>query len=482
MKKKIISIVVLLIFLSAGFIYLNRVFSSIHYYVNSTEDFKDLAKKTNIDVIIYGSSHAYTAYNPLIINDVCKTISFNLGSDGLKMPITDIVLEESLKFTKPKLIILEIYPPTITPIETDADKGYHLRAMDFVSNFSANKLKKTMRVFNKNEYLGVYFPLIRNHSNWNDYNFLNLSRKRYIDNRENFYYGGFLGSRNVLNEEDSTKYMNFKTAPKRLEPTGKLINKQSKIDIESFVNLAKKVGSEVLVISSPDPRATISFNYSFFEELDNYCKSLNIDFLNLNDYYDQMDLNIDDFKDNSHLNTFGSIKATQFLAQYLKKNYELPNRTSEIIWKEEMKVYEDLKYDYYEFEKKYFRNTINKNLSKDVFVSNVSVLQESKKKLLFNIALDSNKTNSNNLENYILAVHLYPENKDASSLSEASKAKNKEYDQANIHLRNQESLMDFDVETEIRDIKKIEIFLFSSEGYDGVIGNKIIIKDISFKK
>lgn len=251
MKKRIISIVVLLAFLTAGFIYLNKVFSSVHYYVNTTEDFKALAKKTNIDVIIYGSSHAYTAYNPLIINDVCETISYNLGSDGLKMPITDIVLEESLKYTKPKLIILEIYPPTLTPIKTDADKGYHLRAMDFVSNFSINKLKKTVRVFDKNEYLGVYFPLIRNHTSWNEQDFLNLSRRRYINSKENFYYGGFLGARNILKEEDKEKYKDFKNATKKFEPSRKFIDKQNKADIESFVSLAKNAGAKILVVSSP---------------------------------------------------------------------------------------------------------------------------------------------------------------------------------------------------------------------------------------
>ncbi len=481
MKKRIISIVVLLAFLTAGFIYLNKVFSSVHYYVNTTEDFKALAKKTNIDVIIYGSSHAYTAYNPLIINDVCETISYNLGSDGLKMPITDIVLEESLKYTKPKLIILEIYPPTLTPIKTDADKGYHLRAMDFVSNFSINKLKKTVRVFDKNEYLGVYFPLIRNHTSWNEQDFLNLSRRRYINSKENFYYGGFLGARNILKEEDKEKYKDFKNATKKFEPSRKFIDKQNKADIESFVSLAKNAGAKILVVSSPDPRATTEFNYSFFDELGEYCKSLNIDFLNLNEYYEEMDLKIEDFKDKSHLNTFGSIKATQVLAQYVKENYELPKRSDEDIWKQEMREYEYFEYDYYEFQKKSFRAAINAYLSKDVFVNDVSVIRNSKTELGFNINLDKDKTNLNTLHNYILGVHIYPDKEDISSLSEASKLKKNEYDQTNIRLKSQENSIVFNMETEIRRINKIELFLFDKDGYDGVIGDRIVINDITFK-
>lgn len=37
------------------------------------------------------------------------------------------------------------------------------------------------------------------------------------------------------------------------------------------------------------------------------------------------------------------------------------------------------------------------------------------------------------------------------------------------------------METEIRRINKIELFLFDKDGYDGVIGDRIVINDITFK-
>lgn len=194
-----------------------------------------------------------------------------------------------------------------------------------------------------------------------------------------------------------------------------------------------------------------------------------------------MDLKIEDFKDKSHLNTFGSIKATQLLAQYVKENYELPKRADENIWKQEMREYEYFEYDYYEFQKKSFRAAINAYLSKDVFVNDVSVIRNSKTELRFNINLDKDKTNLNTLNNYILGVHIYPDKEDISSLSEASKLKKNEYDQTNILLKSQENPIVFNMETEIRRINKIELFLFDKDGYDGVIGDRIVINDITFK-
>src|SRR5690554_2110416 len=148
MKKRIASIVVLIIFIIVGFIYLNKAFASTHYFVNTTEDFKALAKKTNIDVIFYGSSHVYTAYNPLIFNKINSILSFNLGSDALRVTVTDLVLEESLKYTKPKIVVLEVYTASLIYPESESGKGFQLRALDFVSNTSFSKMKKVKEIYN----------------------------------------------------------------------------------------------------------------------------------------------------------------------------------------------------------------------------------------------------------------------------------------------------------------------------------------------
>ncbi|MFT7072787.1 hypothetical protein [Patiriisocius sp. Uisw_017] len=346
MKKKTLHISFFLAILIGFFIYLNKVFASRHYYVNTTQDYIELARKTNVDVVIYGSSHAYTAFNPLILNDVCKTISYNLGSDGLKMQLTDIVLEESLKYNTPKLIILEIYPSTLTSIETDPDKGYHLRAMDFVSNFSEKKWKKTKRVYDLDEYMSVYFPLVRNHEEWNKKKYFDLSRRRYINQKENFYYGGFLGSKLIIDDINLEKHKGFSIAKKVVDTTRNMISDQAKKDIESFFKIAKTTGAELFVVSSPDPRAKLFFNYDFFNQLEAYCQSKGVSVLNLNDYYAQMNLTIKDFKDTSHLNTFGSIKASSFLAKYINANFDLEDRSNEDVWVKEHKIYESFRKEY----------------------------------------------------------------------------------------------------------------------------------------
>ncbi len=215
MKKRIISIILLVIILIVSYIYLNKVFASSHRYVNTIEDFNELTEQTNIDIVFYGTSHSYTCYNPLIVNNITETTSYNLGSDALLMSLTDLVLEESLKKTTPKLIILEVYKGTITtPTDSKESKGFQLRALDLVSNFSIKKQKEIIRLFNKNEYLGALSPLIRNHKDWNEKNYFSFS-KRTSFTLEDFYYGGYVGYGKVMDEVNyKQKFDDFRNKKK----------------------------------------------------------------------------------------------------------------------------------------------------------------------------------------------------------------------------------------------------------------------------
>lgn len=474
MKKRIISIVVFLVLLVAGFIYLNKVFSSTHYYVNTSEDFKALAKETNIDVIFYGSSHAYTAYNPLIFNKRDRIISFNLGSDALRVAVTDLVLEESLKYTKPKVVVLEVYSASLVYPKSERGKGYQLRALDFVSNTSLLKMKKVKEIYNANELLGVYSPLVRNHTDWNKKKYFKLSRREVFNEDENFYYAGFLGSRSVITEKYRQEYGGFRTKAISQNSERSFIDEQAKSDIKSFVAIAKRAGAEVLIISSPDPRVRY-WNYYFFEEINNFCKSIGVPFLNLNDHYDDMDLEIEDFKDQSHLNTKGSIKASLFLANYLKNNYSLPDRSAEQIWKEEVAGYEKFMSDYpthhTSFEKKIDAALMDSAVIKSIKISPIQTDY-------LTVALEFDEL-PHDITDYQLAIHVYPKATDMTLLAERNKMR--KYDMGSYIFNDTTRIINLRVPTKIRNINKIELFLFDRKGYKGVIGDKVIVDNIEYQ-
>jgi hypothetical protein len=477
MKKRVYSIIIFIFLLALGFIYLNKVFATRNIYVNVQEDFKKLAKQTNIDILFYGSSHSYTAYNPLIINKICKTTSYNLGSADLNISLTEMVLKETLKQTQPKLIVLEIYKGSLLKPISKKVKGYQLRALDIISNFSDEKYNNVKKIYNKDEYLGVYFPLIRNHSKWNEYNLINLSRRQKLSVNSHFFYGGYRGHYQMI-EKDKNIYEGFKEIMVKRDSSISIINDQSKNDIIKFITTAKNKNIEVLIISSPDLRARFD-NYRIFDELKDICESSGASFLNLNDHYNEMELSLLDFMDPSHLNIYGGTKATTFLAEYINENYRFNNKSSEASWQESIEVYNESKDLFVRENEGLYYQPINKKLLENTIIKSVSILKKNRKNEI-TITFDLSEQFKDDFKNNNLSFKIIPVNK--SEVSEDSKIKGWGFDKVDIKLKEQGSIIKLQLNSKITDIEKAEIFLYNTEKYTGVIGEKITLNDISFKK
>ncbi|MDP2686907.1 MAG: hypothetical protein Q8O62_06780 [Aequorivita sp.] len=475
MNKRILSISVLIVFLLAGFIYLNRVFSSSSHYVNTFETFKSLSKKTNIDVLFFGSSHAYTAYIPLIIDKESNTVSFNLGSDALRVPFTDLVVEESLENTTPELIVIEIYPPSIPGPENDVIKGYQLRALDMVSNFSIDKFKKVRSFYSNKELVGVYFPLIRNHNKWNEMKYFKLSHEQKFNEKTTFFNKGYIGFNTVIDSLEGTKFTDFREIEKYPENNMPLITETGKIDIIRLIEVSKSQGSQVLIISSPDLRAKYNWSKSYLNDLENICREQGIKFLNLNDYYSKIDLKVSDFKDPSHLNIEGAEKSSRFLAEYINTNYKLKDRSSDSIWQKNHREFINFKKAY---KSMIFKKELDVNLIESVKLKNIEIDNKAQTYSI-KLSIDASKKYQEAFNKFSLSLNIFPVNE--NELSDYSKSKKWKFDKVDLKLKDKDSILTFQLNSKIKEINQIEIFLFNSEKYKGVIGEKLILKDIQFQ-
>jgi hypothetical protein len=476
MGKKVGSILIFLVLLFSLFLYLNKVYATRNIFVNVYEDYTKLSAQANIDVLFYGSSHSYTAFNPLIIDKVCKTISFNLGSAALHVSLAEMTLKETLKNSNPKLVILEVFKGAL-PIPTSKKaKGYQLRALDIVSNFSLEKYERMKSIYTPKEYLGVYFPLIRNRKKWNEYNLFNLSRRQVLTNRSPFFYAGYRGHNKMLDSVSKKRYKTFKEKTVAIDSSISFINDQSKQDIKNFIATAKKRGIEVLVISSPDLRVRFD-NYRIFDEFKALCEISGASFLNLNDYYREMELILGDFMDPGHLNIYGGTKVSTFLANYINEHYSLPDRSSETVWKDTYKIYEDSK-DLFVRNVLQFKQLINFELIEDVVITNLEVIKNNRR---IDITIDIDESNSfvDDFEGLNLSFKVFPQ--DIDELSEKSKTLQWKFDSTDLKLKGVGSKIEFSLYSRIMDIEKIEVFLFNSEKHPGVVGKKLKLTDVVFQ-
>ncbi|TYB75072.1 hypothetical protein [Bizionia algoritergicola] len=502
MKKFVISFAILVVLFLITFNHFNKVFASKNHFVNTTEDFKILAKKTDIDIIFYGSSHAYTAYNPHIINEKCNVISYNLGSDGLRLSLTDLVLEESLKYTKPKLVILEVYGGSLTFPSTDKAKGYQLRALDFVSNFNFSKYSEISKIYNKSEYLGVLFPLFRNHKEWSSVDFFSYDKREEIDTDKGLYYSGFLGYNNIISKSKGRlKYKNFTKQKIKRDSTKTMLSNSSKKELLDFIEIANKNNIKVLIISSPDLRSNYNY-YNLFDELNMFCNQLDIPFLNLNEYYKELNLNLDDFKDPGHLNIVGSVKASNFLANYINSNYTFDDRSNEQVWLNEIETLKDNT-----FLKKHIKlaNSFPIQNQEELVISILKQGNSLKKRHEFLNGLPINGLTlfSNNKNDFVIfeceegfnkeilddkafGIHKVVFEKDFELRPERFKKKNsnfisdKSYVDFITYNGKQYILLTFQKNTQIKEFKTIKLFLVNKDEFNGIIGKKLIIKELNF--
>ena len=474
MKKTLKKLLFIGFLISGVFMYLNMVFKTAHFQENTRKTFNTLTSKTNIDVIFYGSSRSFRTFNPLIIDAYSKTISFNLGGEAQRVPITDLILEESLRKTKPKLAILEIHNYSIKFPEDTKRRGVQLRSLDFVSYHSINKLNNVLKYYTPKELLGVYSPLIRNHKKWKYVHFLNLDRS--IKNKD-YFNRGYLGSMNKFNDDDE-KFIEFNSEsiiPKRGKKT---ITEEDKKNILNFILLAKQNNVDVLIVSAPDMRSKYH-NYTFFDELNNICNEQDVNYINFNDHYKELNIGYDDFQDPGHLNIHGSIKASVFLSNYINKHYNLPDRSTEELWKENQKLLEDFNDISNSVKERIFEKKISAPLLENVTINNVKVIG-TKNKYRITLNVSNPDAVETYLSNYNLGVHLFPKKRDKHLLKKWSKKKDWDFDLVNVNLEKQQDSIYFELDSSIKNIDKIELFLYHKDGYKGIIGEKLSVDAIDF--
>ena len=107
----------------------------------------------NVDVLILGSSHAYTGYDPRIFKQHGWKV-FNLGTTAQSFIQTDLLLRRYINQFKPKYIIFDIYPALFS--NDGVESG-----LDIVSNtrFKSDIFKMAIALSNIKVYNTLIYSL-----------------------------------------------------------------------------------------------------------------------------------------------------------------------------------------------------------------------------------------------------------------------------------------------------------------------------------
>lgn len=271
-------------------------------------DFYKLEDNT-VDVLFVGSSHVYYSVNTCRLYDAYGIASYLLASPGQPVWISYYFLEEALKTQSPELVVFDV----CTLYRKNSDIGT-ASLPGLISMKPSFEKWKAICAVNEQERLldapGAFFSFPYYHTRY--------AQKGKTEQRFNGYKPDFhVISKKELKQWQNPDRTNFDQSVPVSELTERYLRK--------LITRCRTSGIQLLLVNSPYLNQTeekqTAYNYVFEVAQEygvpyidsNYVKEMGIDFAK-------------DLMEPSHLNYYGALKYTDYLAQWFKDHYEIPDR------------------------------------------------------------------------------------------------------------------------------------------------------------
>ena len=303
------------------------------------DSFYEFTEENNVDVLLLGNSHLYTGINPKNLSAALGVNAFILASPGTNIEDSYYGLKESLKRTKPKLVVIETYGINdFNPYElkegtlSDQFKSFYARK-DFVT-----KLTSTPFLFKSENYFYAWSNTIRNH----DFIFkdtaqlnqnIELINKEEKKKSKKLYLGRYVRFTTGIENDILAKYDSI-GAP--VDGNDYSCNEYTETYVKKIVDLCKEENIELLFLTLPMYYRHIKNYPTWKDRLSPLLAKSK--WLNMQSPYDSTKFTTMCFENtynlNQHMTYNGSLIATYKLVNFIQKDMKvkLPNRRNEKLW------------------------------------------------------------------------------------------------------------------------------------------------------
>lgn len=326
MKKKLKRIVSVIAFLGCFLILFYFVDSILKFKyedgVQPIDHFYDLPQDT-VDVLLLGSSHMGMNIDPSILWKEQGLAAYSCWGGMQPTWNTYYYLNECLKYQTPKLVVMDTYLAT-NDLEYDS---YENMVKNIVGmRMSPNKLD-AIRVSVSPEYrASVLLGLPTYH-----YRYASLGEEDFEDfiwNKETKLQSiaSSAGAIQAIHIED---YSGVTETEELSEKLGLYLMK--------IIDLCEERKIPLLLVASPYELKELE--QKRYNKIEKIAEEHHLPFLNLNNFYQQIGINTEtDFRDPGHMNDSGIKKYSTYLANYIRENYEVPDRRMDPdhIWNQKM--------------------------------------------------------------------------------------------------------------------------------------------------
>lgn len=346
--------------------------------------------KEEYDVMFYGSSHMINAVFPNYLWRDYGISAYNFGAHADYIPSTYWVMRNTFDYVNPKLVVVDCY--TISEsFKICSYEFWH----DWIDAFpmSTNKINAIVDLGNdelKKQYINegvldadsmpdtaeMYWDFCKYHSRWNDLNDEDFntpkSTEKGAEARVNVYpatHKKMIGKDQIY-EEDGIGIVYLK----------------------KIIEYCQERGIDVLLTYIPFPAE--SDRQMQANRAGCIASEYNVNYINFLDE-DIVDYNTD-FYDDTHLNSKGAQKVTDYIGRYIAENYDIPDRHDDVNYEvanEDYSRFVEYKLDAFEREDNLTNSLVlmdDKDFDKVIIINDEKIWDEEVcEKLLNSIQLKS---------------------------------------------------------------------------------------------
>lgn len=290
------------------------------------------------DVIFVGDCEVYENFSPIVLWRDYGINSYIRGSAEQYVFQSYYILEDTLRYETPKVVIFNIQSLCFPESRNEAYNRMSIEGMEWSSS-KVNSILASMR--EEERFLDYVFPILRYHSRWEQ---LNGDDLEYMFKTKKVSHNGY--------------YMRVDVRPAENVPTGKPLadytfDSRSIKYLDMMRDLCAEKGIELILIKAP------SLYPYWYDEWDAQIKEYSaengltyINFLELTEEIG-IDYSTDTYDAGLHMNLAGAEKLSLWLGEYLTAEAGLADRRSEtelaLRWEEKIEFYEAEKQYQYEF-------------------------------------------------------------------------------------------------------------------------------------
>lgn len=282
------------------------------------------------DVIFIGDCEVYENFSPKVLWEEFGVNSYIRGSAQQLIWQSYYLLEDTLRYEKPDVVIFNILSMMYDKPQKEA---YNRMTLDGMK-WSMSKVKAIQAsMTEREEFLDYVFPILRYHSRWNE---LEMEDVTYMFDTPNVAFNGY--------------YMRVDVKPAENIPEGKVLadyrfGDNSYYYLDKMTKLCKENDIELVFVKAP---SLYPYWYDEWElQIEEYAENNGISYINFLEKTEEIgvDFSQDTYDGGLHLNLSGAEKITRYLGQFLSEEKGLEDRRDDsklqAIWKDKIEAYED---------------------------------------------------------------------------------------------------------------------------------------------